>query len=160
MAEPKSNRVYFISIILLMAVCPILSILIDVVKNESPDLILTIGKWFVFWAAGVRFLVAGLKQALQPSFTAQSIFNVKDPGARDIVREVGFGNISIGIASILSRGFPAWLAPCALIAGLYYGLAGLVHIARPQRNALEQTALISDLAMFVVLIGFFLSRVF
>jgi hypothetical protein len=160
MAERKSSRVYFISVFLLMGLFPVLSILIDTLKNSSPDLILIIGKWFVFWAAGVRLLVAGLRQALQPSFTAEGIFKVKDPGAQDIVREVGFGNISIGIASVLSLGFQSWLVPCALIAGLYYGLAGLVHINRPERNAMEQTALVSDLVMFVILGGFFLIRVF
>jgi hypothetical protein len=31
-----------------------------------------VGKWFVFWAAvGVRLGLAGLRQILQPSFTAE-----------------------------------------------------------------------------------------
>jgi hypothetical protein len=33
-------------------------------------------RWFVFWAVGVRLLVAGLRQITQPRFTAEEILGV------------------------------------------------------------------------------------
>ena len=32
-----------------------------------------VGRWFVFWAVGVRLSLAGLRQFLQPAFTARQI---------------------------------------------------------------------------------------
>lgn len=71
-----------------------------------------------------------------------------------LVREVGFGNISMGVLGIASLFFVGWAVPAALVGGLYYGLAGLVHVARKGGNAIEQTAMITDLLMFLVLGSF------
>ena len=48
--------------------------------------------------------------------------------------------------------------PAAIVGGLYYGLAGLGHLFRPNRNFKERTALVSDLAIFVLLAVFAVSR--
>lgn len=39
-----------------------------------------IGKWFVFWAAGIRLVLAGVRQLVQPEFTAQPIFRIRCAG--------------------------------------------------------------------------------
>ena len=31
-----------------------------------------VGKWFVFWAVGARLFIAGIRQVIQPAFTAAS----------------------------------------------------------------------------------------
>jgi hypothetical protein len=94
----------------------------------------------------------------QPQFTAGSIFGIKDDAALGIVREVGFGNLVIGTLGLASLAFPSWVVPAALVGGLYYGLAGIGHAMRGERNAKEQVALVSDLWIFALLAVFVASR--
>ena len=110
-----------------------------------------VGKWYVFWAVGVRLFGAGIRQVLQPRFTASEIFETDEPKAFGIVREVGFANLAMGTLGICSLYRPNWLVPAALTGGLYYGLAGLGHVVRKTRNANENVAMVSDGFAFVVL---------
>jgi hypothetical protein len=110
-----------------------------------------VGKWFVFWAVGVRLFVAGIRQTVQPAFTAETIFAIKDVAAHAIVREVGFGNLSMGTLGLPTLAMPAWILPAAIVGGLYYGLAAALHVVRHERNTHEQIALISDALIAVVL---------
>jgi NhaP-type Na+/H+ or K+/H+ antiporter len=97
-------------------------------------------------------------QTFRPQFTAQSIFEITDQGALAIVREVGFANLAMGALGLASLFKPGWVVPAAIVGGLYYGLAGLGHLMRKTRNFKEQTALVSDLAIFVLLAAFVASR--
>ena len=124
----------------------------------AADLMALNGKWFTFWAVGARLFIAGVMQSLRPQFTAQSIFDIKDQGALAIVREIGFGNLAMGALGLASLIRPEWVVPAAIAGGLYYGLGGLGHLFRPGRNFKEQTALVSDLAIFVLLAVFVTSR--
>ena len=151
---------YLVSIILLLFVLPTACVVVDVLWAGGADLLLLIGKWFVFWAVGVRLFIAGLRQVVQPRFTSESIFESKDPAAFAIVREVGFGNLSMGTLGLASLAKSGFLVPAALVGGLYYGLAGAGHLLRGGRNFAGQTAMISDLFMFVVLAVFVASRAF
>ena len=145
---------YFIFVVLLMFVLPVASIATEVLWfRDGAGLMFLIGKWFVFWTVGVRLLLAGIRQVVQPRFTAESIFDVKDPAANAMVREIGFGNLAMGTVGLASLAQPAWLVPAAIVGGLYYGLAGAGHAFRGGRNFNEQTALVSDLMIFVVLAG-------
>lgn len=146
---------YLAMVVGLMVVLPIASILIDVVyPGGSASLIFLIGKWFVFWAVGVRLLLAGIRQALNPSFTAEKIFAVKDPAALIIVQELGFANLSIGVLGVLSLFRNEWIVGAAITGGLFYGLAGIRHVLKGDRNTTENIAMISDLFMAVVLAAF------
>jgi hypothetical protein len=151
---------YLVSIILLLFVLPTACVVIDLLWVGGTDLLLLIGKWFVFWAVGVRLFIAGLRQVVQPQFTSESIFEIKDRAAFAIVREVGFGNLSMGTLGLASLAKSGFLVPGAVVGGLYYGLAGAGHLLRGGRNFTEQTAMISDLLMFVVLAVFVASRAF
>lgn len=143
---------YLASVILLLAVFPIASIAIEWFAAGLPGgLMPLVGKWFVFWAVGARLFIAGIRQVIQPAFTAETIFAVKDVAAHAIVREVGFGNLSMGTLGLATSAMPAWILPAAIVGGLYYGLAATVHVVRHDRNAHEQIALISDVLIFVVL---------
>jgi hypothetical protein len=146
---------------MLLAVLPVLSILLEYfVFHGSADWVFLIGRWFVFWAGGVRLVLAGARQVANPAFTASTIFEVADPGANRIVQELGFGNLSIGLISLVSLFIPGWLEPAALASGLYYGLAGSKHVLNAKRNRLETIATASDLAVAVVLLGFFIAAMF
>jgi hypothetical protein len=55
----------------------------------------------------------------------------------------------IGILSIFNV---AWVMPAATAGGLFYGLAGSGHVVKRERNALETTAMVSDLFIFAVML--------
>ena len=97
-------------------------------------------------------------QVFRPQFTAEDIFEIGDPAAQVIVREIGFGNLAMGTLGILSLFFPDFLVPAAIAGGLFFGLAGIGHLARKDRNLKEQIALVSDLGIFLVLAAFVASR--
>ena len=71
---------------------------------------------------------------------------------------VGFGNLAMGTLGILSLFVPEFLLPAAIVGGLFFGLAGLGHLMRKDRNVKEQVAFVSELAMFALLAGFVASR--
>lgn len=151
---------YLVTVVLLLFVLPAGCVIVEALRVGSADLLLLIGKWFVFWAGGVRLFIAGLRQVVQPQFTSEGIFEIKDRAAFAIVREVGFANLSIGTLGLASLAKSEFLVPAAVVGGLYYGLAGAGHLWRGDRNFDGQTAMISDLLMFVVLAAFVASRVF
>lgn len=145
---------YFATILLLLLIFPAASVTAEALRTgHSIDDVLLVGKWYVFWAIGVRLLIAGLRQVLQPAFTAMEIFDIADLKAHALVREIGFGNISMGLLGLLSLWHPDWRIPAAIIGGLYYCLAGLMHVAR-RRNTKELMAMISDLFAAFLLLGF------
>jgi hypothetical protein len=150
---------YAAFIVLLMLVLPAGCVIGQLLwSGGAADVMLLVGKWFVFWMVGVRLFIAGVRQVAQPQFTAGSIFAIKDRAAFAIVRELGFANLSTGTLGLASIAVPAWLAPAAIVGGLYYGLAAAGHAFRPGRNFKEQTALISDIFAFAILAVFVVSR--
>ena len=152
---------YLASIVLLLFVLPAGCVIGQMLWfGGAADVMLLVGKWFVFWAVGVRLFIAGVRQVAQPQFTAESIFEIKDRAAFGIVRELGFANLSTGTLGLASLAVPAWVVPAAIVGGLFYGLAAAGHAFRGKRNFKEQTALISDIFAFVILAVFVVSRGF
>ena len=144
---------YIVLIILLMFVSPALSVAIEAAaSHHAVGIFALTAKWFVFWAVGIRLFTAGVRQVLQPAFTTREIFRIQVAESYAIVREVGFGNLSMGALGICSLYYPAWIVPAALVGGIYYGLAGLMHIFRKGKNAIEQTAMLSDAFACLVLL--------
>jgi hypothetical protein len=151
--------VYLAVIALTMFVLPIVSIVIDYAAGGGgQDLVTLTGKWFVFWAVGVRLLTAGLRQTLDPAFTARAIFDIEDKAAEKIVRELGFGNLAIGVLGVISSFDPAWVLPAAITGALFFGLAGAKHVLNRPRTRLENIAMVSDLFVFAVLLLYAITR--
>ena len=143
---------YIASVVLLLFVLPMISIVVErLVGAHGSSLLVVVGRWFCFWAVGVRLFLAGVRQTIQPGFTAEAIFQVRNPAVWPIVREVGFANLSMGLLGLLSLWHREWLIPASLVGGLYYGLAGAGHLAGKERNAKETFAMITDFVPFVVL---------
>jgi len=136
---------YYVLVLGLMVVLPIVSIVVEMLVAADPGLVALIGKWFVFWAVGARLLAAGVKQILQPEFTAKTIFEISDPGAMKVVSELGIANLAIGLIGLASLYFPSWTMPAAVVGMIFYGLAGIRHLGNTQRNAIENTATLTDL---------------
>jgi hypothetical protein len=150
---------YLAAIVLLMLVLPLLSVAGETpMLPDASALMGLIGKWFTFWGVGVRLFLAGVMQVFRPHFTAEDVFGIGDPAAHGLVREIGFGNLAMGTLGILSLFFPDFLLSAAIVGGLFYGLAGIGHAMRKDRNAKEQAALVSDLLIFLLLAVFVVSR--
>jgi hypothetical protein len=143
-----------------MFVLPVASILIELFAVKSSQLLLSVmGKWFVFWAVGARLLMAGLRQAIQPRFTAETILGIKGEEPLQVVQELGFANISVGTVGIISVFSSTWVMPSAVAGCLFYGFAGIRHVVRGRRNALETTAMASDLFLFGVLLVYIILEI-
>jgi len=151
---------YFISVAGFMLLFPLLSIGYDWAANNVPFTIALLAKWYVFWAVGVRLCFAGVKQISQPRYTAEKILGLTSEDVIVVVRELGFANFSIGTVGLATIHFTDWTMAVCLVGGLFYGLAGINHVGHPQRNALQNVAMISDLFASLVLLGCFISIVF
>lgn len=151
---------YFLMIILLMFVFPISSALTELLIFESTaGIAFLIGKWFVFWAVGIRLFLAGLRQSVRPRFTAEQIFGIKSNEPLIMVQELGFANLSIGILGISTIFNSSWIMPAAIAGGLFYGFAGIRHLMRKERNRFENSAMFSDLFVFIVLVMYFIEAI-
>ena len=146
---------YVVIVVLLLGVLPSGSVFAEQhFWHSTLPLMDLIGKWFTFWAVGARLAIAGLRQSIQPRFTAREIFNLKGDEALPIVRELGLANISMGTLGLVSLWLPAVTWPAALVGGLYYGLAGALHVGRGEKTFNERFAMITDLLAFAVLAAY------
>lgn len=146
---------YIATLLALMLIFPIASITLEVLGHDHAVLeAALVGRWFVFWAVGVRLFIAGLRQIVQPRYTAETILGVKDPDAALIVRELGFANAAIGSAGITSVYLAGWVLPAAVIGAIFYGLAGINHVMHRSRNSLQNLAMTSDFFAATVLLVF------
>jgi hypothetical protein len=146
---------YLAVIILTMGILPIASILVEHFGfTANADWWALIGKWFVFWGVGVRLFTAGIRQVVQPAFTAEAIFEIKDKAARILVQELGFANLAIGLLAILTIVAPQWTPASALVGAAFYSLAAARHVVSGGGNSNEMIATVSDIFIFVVLAAY------
>lgn len=147
---------YEIMVIGLTVVLPILSTIIvaTVLRPQSlTTVILNLGIYTVFWGVGVRLLLASITQITRPQVTL-GILGIKTNEATQIIRELGFANLGMGIVGILSLWFPAWAPAVAIVAGVFLGLDGMTHLTKKQRNRKENVAMVTDLFVAVVALTF------
>ena len=152
-------RMFIVAVVAFMGVGPVLSIIIDALTGHGTAVIDLIGKWFVFWAVGVRLLTAGARQIIKPGLTSEGILGIKGEQAWQLVRELGFANVGMGIVGVASLWKPTWRLPDAIIGGLFLLLAGVTHLPKQHRTFEEDLAMISDLAIGVILGVFVIWRV-
>jgi hypothetical protein len=150
---------YLAIVILLMGVLPVGSILVEHFGGDpaGADWWGLIGKWFVFWSVGVRLATAGLRQIVQPAFTAKEIFEIEDDRAQIVVQELGFANLAIGVLAVLTQAWPEWTVAAALVGALFYGLAGARHVLKGGQNRNEMIATVSDIFIFIVLAAYLIA---
>lgn len=146
---------YFIIVVLFLLVCPAASVVIQAAQGHHSfgDPVL-IARWWTFWAVGIRLFIAGIRQVIQPRFTAEEIFRIREPNVFPLVREIGFANLSMGAIGICSLVRISWVIPAAVAGGLYYGFAALGHIIQKNKNAKEYTAMVSDVFACLMLLVF------
>lgn len=142
---------YLAIVVLLMVIFPLGSIYAEHSLLHTASAVMPlVGKWFVFWGAGVRLFLAGLRQFFQPRFTSEQIFGIKSDEVLPLVRELGVANFATGVVGIASLAKPDFVLPVAVVAAIYYGIAGIRHVAADHRNANETIAMVSDLYVAVV----------
>jgi len=152
---------FLVIVLSFMVVLPLGSVILEyLLSGCGADLMLLAGKWFVFWAVGMRLFTAGLRQMVRPDLTAKDILGITDQRAFVVVRELGFANISMGLLGLLSLFQAGWTVAAAIPGGLFIGLAGINHILRRNKNALEKAAMLTNLFVFAVLLFFLLTRWF
>lgn len=146
---------YIASVLLLTLILPLGSVYAEQgLMQDGLPLMLLIGKWFAFWAGGVRLLIAGVRQQLDPKFTAQAIFGILSDDPLPFVRELGMANVAMGAAGILAAFLADFVLPAAIVSGLYYAQAGIGHIRHGGRNAQRNLAMISDLFVAAALLSY------
>jgi hypothetical protein len=153
---------YYLMVAATLFALPLLCILLDAHgRGSAPDLAL-LAKWYTFWAVGVRLFLAGVRQVIQPQYTASVILGIKEQASLLLVRELGFGNLAIGLIGLLSIAIASARTAAALAGGVFYCLAGLNHLVHSQRNRLQSVAMITDLfaaaVLFAALAGSGLGR--
>jgi hypothetical protein len=147
---------YVFIVIALMLALPLISIVAQIFLTDHGALqgasnLALVAKWYVFWAVGVRLSLAGLRQIIQPRYTAETILGLKGAESLFFVRELGFANVTMGSVGVASLASPSWVTPAAMLGAIYYGLAGINHCFHKGRNKLQNLALVSDLFAAVVL---------
>jgi len=136
-----------------MLVLPVGSIGLEASMGGHGLSALLIAKWFVIWSVGARLSLAGLRQIVQPRYTAETILSLKHEESLVLVRELGFANLAVGVAGLASWLLPAWVSAVALVGAVFYCLAGINHLRQTHRSKLENIAMLSDLFVGLVLLA-------
>lgn len=149
-------RMYIPMVAVLMLVAPLAFVTGQLLQHppgmmSAAAIMPIIAKWYVFWAVGVRLVLAGLRQMLQPRYTALTILGIKSEDSLRVVRELGFANTAIGSVGVLTLVAPSWLLAAALAGAVFYGLAAINHFLHRPRNKLQNVAMLSDLFASLVL---------
>jgi hypothetical protein len=142
---------YLIINIFLLIVFPLFSISAEHLFEQEVFTWQLLGKWFIFWAIGIRLFTAGISQASNPAFTAR-IFRMKSQESFVIIRELGFANISLGVMGILSVINHDWRLLAAIVGGLFLGIAGLQHLFKKPDSQNEVIAMFYDLSVLIIII--------
>jgi uncharacterized protein DUF6790 len=145
---------YIAVVALLMFVLPVGCALAEHALPGAAPFMALIGKWFVFWAVGIRLVLAGVRQLFQPEFTAQRIFRIEGTDAFPLVREIGASNLALGAVGVASLWRADFILPSALASAIFYAIAGFRHVLETGRSLNETVAMVSDLFVFIVLAAF------
>ena len=142
---------YYAFVLLTTVVAPLVSGLIaGSMTDWAGGPLHVFGVWWVFWGIGVRLLAAGLSQISRPQYTSKEILHIDAPDAAQIVQELGFMNVSIGIAGIVSLFAPTWAPAIGFAGGGFLLLAGIRHVTKKDKNAKEWVACLTDILVGVI----------
>ncbi len=142
---------YLISIAVLMVLAPVASVLLGFRHSPGASVAALTLRWAAFWMVGGRLFLAGLRQVVQPRYTAATILGIEHTDSLLVVRELGFANLALGAIGLGSAVWTRWTAPAAVGGAIFYGLAGLNHLRAGQRTVSARIAMISDLWALIVL---------
>jgi hypothetical protein len=148
------NKGYIIGVSILTFVMPVVSAAGEFLAGDMSGIVASLGKWFIFYAVGIRLTLAGIRQIRRPGFTAREIFHIESGEVYPIVRELGFANLCAGLVAIIALFCPSWRIVSAFGSGLYYGIAGIYHLVRRPSGTNEQFAMVTDLLICLLLAAY------
>lgn len=135
---------YVVVVIAQTVVLPVLSGVLEM-AIVGGDPVLVFGKWWVFWGVGTRLLLAGLAQASGKGPTSEVLGSAAPTvHERQLTGELGVANIGMGLAGLLAL-VPGWALPAGVAGGLFLLFAGLMHVAKKNKNTMENVATWTDL---------------
>jgi hypothetical protein len=70
-----------------------------------------------------------------------------------LVRELGVANAGTALVALLSVVAPSFVLPVSISAALFFGAAGVNHLAGRDRSLYENVAKVSDIFITVVLVA-------
>ena len=140
---------YILLVLLQTLILPLVSTLIHVAVGGGNPLIIA-GIWWAFWGVGTRLTVAGISQLANPGRTAKGILGIDDAGAEQVVHELGYANLSMGLIALVAPFVPGWGILGAVGGAIYLGLAGFRHVTKRGKNLDENVATWTDLLVFVM----------
>jgi hypothetical protein len=157
MANNKTpiNKQYIIVVSFLTFFIPLVGFITEYRGSDLTQAFILFGKWFIFSAVGLRLLFAGIRQITKPGFTAKEIFHIDGSECWPLVRELGFANLCFGLVGIISLFKADWRMVSAFASGLYYLMAGLLHLVKKPVSTNEKFALWTDMIIFLILAVYF-----
>ena len=140
---------YIVLVLLQTLLLPLASSVIHLTVAGGNPLIVA-GMWWAFWGVGTRLVVAGISQLVNPARTAHGILGIDDAGAEQVVHELGYANLSMGLIALVAPFVPGWGILGAVAGAIYLGLAGFRHVTKRGKNLDENVATWTDLLVFAV----------
>jgi hypothetical protein len=140
----------------LLIILPVLSVLAEFYFEHVSFGWALAGRWFIFWAMGIRLFTAGISQSSNPSFTARML-NLKSEESFIVIRELGFANMSLGVMGIISVINDHWRSLAAICGCLFFGLAAIQHFVKKPESKNEFTAMLGDCLICLFLALYLLS---
>jgi hypothetical protein len=154
-----TNKTYIAIVTALTFIVPTIGFVIERSMSGAQFTFELFSKWFVFSAVGLRLFLAGIRQTTKPEFTAKQIFHINSPDSFPVVIELGFANLCFGLVGLISFFKADWRIVSASASGLYYGLAGLLHLLKKPAGTNEKFALWTDLLIFALLLLYFVRNI-
>jgi len=139
---------YILLVLLQTLLLPLASTAIQL-SVAGGDPLIVAGIWWAFWGVGTRLTVAGISQLANPARTAKGILGIDDAGAEQVVHELGFANLSMGLIALVAPFVPGWGILGAAAGAIYLGLAGFRHVAKRGKGADENVATWTDVLVFL-----------
>jgi hypothetical protein len=143
--EPPAGRqkrfMYPISIAILMVLGPAASVVLGLRHSPDAPIALLVLHWAVIWMVGGRLFLAGMRQVLQPRYTAETILGIGHADSLLVVRELGFANLALGAIGLGTILWPQWAQAAATGGAIYYGLAALNHLRAGQHTSFARIAM-------------------
>lgn len=132
---------------LLIFLLPLISVMIEHVEIQTPADWRLLGKWFVFWAFGLRLFTSGIKQASNPSLPTKRY----DNQVFELTRSLGIVNICLGVGGILSLINETWRPVIAILGCLFFGLNSIRSLTGSLISGSQKLNALSDVLSFVIL---------
>lgn len=134
--------------IVFLTVLPLVSAAVEYHFTKTGMSAVLVGKWFIFWTVGIRFLVAGFTQVIRQGRGAL-ILQGDTTG--------GFGKV-LGLVKMLLAGMAflcvmkdSWSLLAAITVGVYVGLAGFQHDFKKPNTAEGWISMVYDMIVFTVI---------